>query len=99
MNIRFKDARFPSLLHAQWAFFLEILAVEWTFRPLAVPLRDGREFRPDFFLPQQRYWLQAGQVEWSEHAYADWTRFVSAADTVVCEARENFLPGAICTRH
>ncbi|GIF15472.1 hypothetical protein [Actinoplanes teichomyceticus] len=99
MEIRFKDVRFPTLLHAQWAVLLHGLAVEWRFRPIEITLPDGRPFTPDFHLVRQRYWLQIGAVSWNNQAFADWRQFAPAADTVRCRARQRFTPGAECDHH
>lgn len=49
---------FRSTLEADWAAFLDTLAIAWQYEPEAVRLPTGEIYRPDFYLPECTTWLE-----------------------------------------
>jgi hypothetical protein len=49
--------RFRSRLEARWAIFFETLGIEYQYEKEGYIL-DGIPYLPDFYLPQQKYWIE-----------------------------------------
>jgi hypothetical protein len=59
--------RFRSRLEARWAVFLDTLGVPYQYEPEGFEL-DGMRYLPDFWLPEQRCWVEIKPVEPDEPA-------------------------------
>lgn len=53
----YKGYRFRSRLEARWAVFFDELGIEYQYEPQGFEF-DGERYLPDFFLPQQRTWVE-----------------------------------------
>lgn len=49
---------FASRRAAQWAVFFDTLGIRWRGRPALFLLPGGRLYRPDFWLPDFRVWIE-----------------------------------------
>lgn len=49
--------RFRSRLEARWAVFFDTLGIEYEYEPEGFDL-DGLWYLPDFWLPEQAYWIE-----------------------------------------
>lgn len=63
MNIKaietiYNGYRFRSRLEARWAVFFDSLGVEYQYEPEGFVLNDGTPYLPDFYLPNQRMWIE-----------------------------------------
>jgi hypothetical protein len=58
MPMRYRGTQFRSTLEADWAATFDELRWYWEYEPLAIELKDGSIYRPDFFLPSQRVWCE-----------------------------------------
>lgn len=47
-----------SMLEVRWAMALDMLGIVWQYEPRPVLLPSGRRYRPDFWLPELRTWLE-----------------------------------------
>lgn len=54
----YAGCRFRSRLEARWAVFFDALQVIWEYEQQGLELNDGTRYLPDFWLPQQRVWLE-----------------------------------------
>lgn len=55
----YQGIRFRSTLEADWACTLDAYRIAWQYEPEAIQLpRSGDFYRPDFYLPQIRTWLE-----------------------------------------
>ena len=54
----YRGARFRSTLEADWAATLDALRIVWEYEPEALRLPSGEYYRPDFYLPKTRTWLE-----------------------------------------
>ncbi|GIF15473.1 hypothetical protein [Actinoplanes teichomyceticus] len=91
---------FSTLLHARWALICEDLGVPWSYRPITFPLSGGSEYEPDFWLPQQRIWMQVPGEHASMPDYRRWREFAAATEVNEhCTARHQYTPGMRCEAH
>jgi hypothetical protein len=49
--------RFRSRLEARWAVFFDALGIRWEYEKEGYDL-DGLYYLPDFWLPEQQYWVE-----------------------------------------
>jgi hypothetical protein len=54
----YRGVRFRSTLEADWACTLDAYRVAWQYEPEAIQLPSGEFYRPDFYLPEIRSWLE-----------------------------------------
>lgn len=52
--------RFRSRIAVRWAIFMDTLAVPYEYRPESFDL-GGTIYTPDFWLPEQQCWMDAGR--------------------------------------
>ena len=50
--------RFRSRLEARWAVFFDAMGVEYEYEPEGFDLGDGIYYLPDFYLPEQNYYVE-----------------------------------------
>lgn len=50
--------RFRSRLEARWAVFFDAMDVEYEYEPEGFDLGDGIYYLPDFYLPDQKYYVE-----------------------------------------
>ena len=53
----YNDYKFRSRLEARWAVFFDSLDIEYRYEPEGFDL-DGTWYLPDFWLPEQEYWIE-----------------------------------------
>lgn len=58
IETKYNGRTFRSRLEARWAIFMDALGVQWEYEPEAYEL-DGICYLPDFWLPDQRVFLEA----------------------------------------
>lgn len=63
MNIKaietvYNGYRFRSRLEARWAYFFDLLGVEYRYETEGYELSDGTRYLPDFWLPKQEEWVE-----------------------------------------
>lgn len=76
--------RFRSRLEARWAVFFDALGIKYEYEPEGYTLQDGTKYLPDFFLPDQNYYIEVKGM--SDHVFSDLekvSKFVLEAKTVV----------------
>jgi hypothetical protein len=54
----YRGTRFASTLEADWAAMFDHLGWVWQYEPVAVALKDGQAYRPDFYLPGTNVWCE-----------------------------------------
>jgi hypothetical protein len=60
--------RFRSRLEARWAVFFNTLDVPYSYEPEGFELGEGIRYLPDFWLPDQRCWVEIKPPgEWVYH--------------------------------
>src|SRR5690348_4277672 len=57
IETQYNGYRFRSRLEARWAVFFDSLGVPYEYEREAYDL-DGIYYLPDFWLPQQEYWIE-----------------------------------------
>lgn len=58
IKTRYSGVLFQSTLEADWAKTLDAMRVRWEYEPEGIKLSDGQNYRPDFYLPAIRTWLE-----------------------------------------
>lgn len=58
IETEYKGHRFRSRIEARWAVFFDALDIVWEYEREGYELDSGRRYLPDFWLPQQRYWIE-----------------------------------------
>lgn len=77
IETEYAGCRFRSRLEARWAIFFDKLGVEWQYEPQGFTLPSGRQYLPDFRLPQLGLWVE---VKGDEREFqADAARYSEAA--------------------
>lgn len=54
----YKGVTFASTLEADWAATFDWYDIAWSYEPVALRLSDGKLYRCDFWLPNQRIWCE-----------------------------------------
>lgn len=54
----YRGIQLRSRLEANVAFFLDELGLAWEYEPISFMLDDGTHYRPDFWIPEQRLWVE-----------------------------------------
>lgn len=65
MNViptEYKGYRFRSRLEARWAVFFDAMGVKWEYEPEGFKLSNGMYYLPDFYLPDQKLWIEVKGV-------------------------------------
>ncbi len=57
IETRYAGCRFRSRLEARWAVFFDTLGIAWEYEPQGF-LIDGVCYLPDFYLPEQKLWVE-----------------------------------------
>jgi hypothetical protein len=52
LNTWYRGAHMRSRLEARWAVFFDALGLQWQYETTFVPLPDGHQYVPDFWLPE-----------------------------------------------
>lgn len=55
---KYRDTMFRSTLEADWAATLDWYKIEWQYEPEGLQLPSGELYRPDFWLPRIRTYLE-----------------------------------------
>lgn len=58
IETRYAGCRFRSRLEARWAVFFDDMQIPWEYEPQGFTLGDGRNYLPDFLLPQCGTWIE-----------------------------------------
>ena len=58
IETRYAGCRFRSRLEARWAVFFDAMGIPWESEPQGFTLSDGRNYLPDFLLPQCGTWVE-----------------------------------------
>lgn len=58
IQTNYAGCRFRSRLEARWAVFFDSLKVPWSYEHEGFDLGGGEWYLPDFWLPEQRLWLE-----------------------------------------
>jgi hypothetical protein len=66
IETRFDGYRFRSRLEARWAVFFKTLGVRYEYEKEGYDLGAAGWYLPDFWLPEQRYWIEIKGQEASE---------------------------------
>lgn len=66
IQTRYAGCYFRSRTEARWAVFFDALGVPWEYEREGYALPSGR-YLPDFWLPQQRYWVEIKGKQPTEH--------------------------------
>lgn len=58
IETRYKGYRFRSRLEARWAVFFDALGVKWEFEREGFRFCNGKQYLPDFWLPEYRLFVE-----------------------------------------
>lgn len=47
-----------SRLEVRWAIYFDVLSIEWKYEPDRIRLAGGRVYKPDFWLPGHKVWVE-----------------------------------------
>ena len=68
IETEYRGYRFRSRLEARWAVFFDTLGIPYEYEPEGFELGDGIRYLPDFWLPEQRCWVEIKPPgEWAYH--------------------------------
>jgi hypothetical protein len=59
----YKGTQFKSRMEADVAFVLDAMGMEWVYEPESFLLDDGTHYMPDFWIEQQRLWVEVRGYE------------------------------------
>jgi len=54
--------RFRSRLEARWAVYFNAVGISYEYEPEGFELSDGTKYLPDFYLPDENYWIEIKPV-------------------------------------
>lgn len=91
----YRGVRFASRLEVGWAQTLDFLGIEWLYEPAVVPLPSGNRYRPDFYLPMIRTWLEVKGPH-DERIEKSRELSVLVAHGPDCSTGRRELPGVAC---
>jgi hypothetical protein len=57
IETHYRGYRFRSRLESRWAVFFDSLGIRWEYEIEGFDL-DGTRYLPDFWLPEQKYWIE-----------------------------------------
>lgn len=63
IETEYNGCRFRSRIEARWAVFYDALGIKWEYEKQGVELGDGVRYLPDFWLPQQKCWIEIKGAE------------------------------------
>jgi hypothetical protein len=69
----YAGCRFRSRTEARWAVVFDALGEQWRYELEGFELSDGTRYLPDFYLPNQRAWIEVKPQ--LDHREAKWRRF------------------------
>ena len=55
---KYKGIEMRSKLESKFAFFLDALCIEWIYEPQTFMLSKGFMYKPDFYLPKLKTWIE-----------------------------------------
>lgn len=58
IETKYKGHRYRSRLEARWAIFFDTLGVPFQYEPEGFKFEDGTHYLPDFYLPEQKAWIE-----------------------------------------
>ena len=58
IETEYRGCRFRSRIEARWAVFFDALGIEWEYEREGYELGASGRYLPDFWLPEQRYWIE-----------------------------------------
>jgi hypothetical protein len=58
----YKGILFRSIFETKIAFFLDLKNIKWKYEPQVFRLSNGDLYKPDFFLPELKMWLEGKGV-------------------------------------
>lgn len=58
IQTRYAGHLFRSRLEARWAVWFDSLKVRWDYEPEGFDLGDGFTYLPDFWLPNEEFWVE-----------------------------------------
>jgi hypothetical protein len=58
----YKGIKMRSALETKVAFFLDALNIKWKYEPMNFLLKSGINYKPDFFLPELKIWIEVKGV-------------------------------------
>ena len=73
IRTKYKKTWFASQLEARWAVYMDTLGVPWVYEPEGYDFEDGDQYRPDFWLPEHKTFLEI-KPRFDPFPYADFGR-------------------------
>ena len=68
IETKYAGCRFRSRLEARWAVFFDTMNIPWLYEPQGYTLSNGRNYLPDFLLPECGTWIEvkgsSAAVDW-----------------------------------
>jgi hypothetical protein len=95
---RYAGCLFRSRLEARWAVFFDALEVRWQYETEGFILPSGY-YLPDFWLADERLWLEVKGAEPEEDELDRWLEFAEAADWDWGSMAEEDPPSMLTTSH
>jgi hypothetical protein len=96
IETHYNGYRFRSRLEARWAVFLDTLGVPYQYEPQGFDL-GGLAYLPDFWLPDQRCWLE---IKPDDNGWYQWDaagrQYVPSDDPRAPATDEDFLLACTC---
>lgn len=72
----YQGHKFRCRLEARWAVFFDELEILWEYEKEGYDLGDGIYYLPDFYLPEQEYWIEIKGVRPTDKESNNFERFI-----------------------
>jgi len=92
IETEYNGYKFRSRIEARWAVFLDAMDIEYQYEPEGYELKSGERYLPDFYLPEDKVWLE---VKGGNIGKKDLLKCEEFAYEVQEEARFRILSGGI----
>lgn len=54
----YRGYNYRSLLEVKWAYFFDLLNIDYIYEPFQVLLSNNKKYTIDFYLPKLKYWIE-----------------------------------------
>lgn len=74
----YHDTKFKSELEANFALFLDALALKWEYEKYYFKMETGEGYIPDFYIPKLKLWIEVRGY----HEVVSWSKAMRFADMI-----------------
>lgn len=74
---------YRSRIEARWAIFLDEMGINFEYEKEGFELKDGTPYLPDFYLPEENYYLEIKGTKYSDKESSKASLLAEESETVV----------------